>query len=66
MLERILTDDFRAKLKLTFMDIRNLQDKRDENEFAKDEARLRGDLIDIVEPYPSRSEERRVGKECTG
>jgi hypothetical protein len=53
MLERILTDDFRAKLKLTFMDIRNLQDKRDENEFAKDEARLRGDLIDIVEPYPS-------------
>jgi hypothetical protein len=36
MLERILTDDFRSKLKLTFRDIEDQQDRSDEKEFAKD------------------------------
>lgn len=53
MLERILTDEFRNRLKLTFMDIHNSQDRSDENEFAKDEARLRDGLIDTVEPHES-------------
>lgn len=53
MLERILTDEFRNQLKATFMDIRETQEKKDENELAKDEERLRHKLIDSIEPYRS-------------
>ncbi len=53
MLERILTDEFRNQLKATFMDIHNTQEKKDEDELAKDEGRLRHELIDTVEPYRS-------------
>ena len=53
MLERILTDDFRGKLKLTFRDIENQQDRSDEKEFAKDEVRIREELLDTVTPHAS-------------
>jgi hypothetical protein len=53
MLERILTDEFRNQLKATFMDIRETQEKKDEDELAKDEERLRREIIDSIEPYRS-------------
>ena len=40
MLDKILTENFRRTLKATFTDIQNHQDRRDELEFAKDEARI--------------------------
>ncbi|MBD3406792.1 MAG: hypothetical protein GF411_11815 [Candidatus Lokiarchaeota archaeon] len=53
MLEKILTDKFRKKLKLLFTDIKNQQDKRDQEEFAKDEQRIKTQLLSAVEPYPA-------------
>ena len=55
MLEKILTDKFREILKLVFADISNQQDRRDEEEFSKDEARIKEKLLDTVEPYPADS-----------
>jgi hypothetical protein len=53
MLEKILTTDFRKKLEATFKDIRNQQDRRDEEEFAKDELRIKEELLTAVETYPA-------------
>ncbi len=53
MLEKIFTEKFREMLKLVFTDIQNQQDKRDEEEFAKDEARIKEKLLDTIEPYPA-------------
>ncbi len=53
MLEKILTKGFRRILEATFNDIKNQQDRRDEEEFAKDEVRIKEELLDTVEPYPS-------------
>jgi hypothetical protein len=53
MLEKILNEQFRGMLKLVFTDIKNQQDRRDEDEFAKDEVRIKEDLIDTVDPYPT-------------
>ena len=53
MLEKILTDKFRQKLKILFTDIQNQLDRRDEQEFAKDELRIKEKLLDVVEPYPA-------------
>jgi hypothetical protein len=53
MLEKILNDQFKGLLKLVFTDIANQQDRRDEEEFAKDEVRIKEDLIDTVDPYPA-------------
>ena len=53
MLEKILTEKFRNLLKLVFTDIQNQQDRRDEEEFAKDELRIKERLLDTVDPYPS-------------
>lgn len=52
MLEKILTEKFRNTLKLIFSDIDNQQDRRDELEFAKDEVRIREQLLDTIDPYP--------------
>ncbi|MFW9967875.1 MAG: hypothetical protein ACFFEA_12050, partial [Candidatus Thorarchaeota archaeon] len=52
MLEKILTDKFRELLRLVFADIDNQQDRRDEEEFSKDEIRIKEQLLDTVEPYP--------------
>jgi hypothetical protein len=52
MLEKILTDKFREILKLIFTDIDNQQDRRDAEEFSKDEARIKEHLLDVVDPYP--------------
>ncbi|MHA1924822.1 MAG: hypothetical protein ACW974_02805, partial [Candidatus Thorarchaeota archaeon] len=52
MLEKILTDKFREILKLVFTDISNQQDRRDAEEFSKDEVRIKEQLLDVVEPYP--------------
>ena len=53
MLEKILNEQFRGMLKLVFTDIAIQQDRRDEEEFAKDEVRIKEDLIDTVDPYPA-------------
>lgn len=53
MLEKILTEKFRNTLKLVFSDISNQQDRRDELEFAKDEVRIREQLLATIDPYPS-------------
>ncbi|MGD2072446.1 MAG: hypothetical protein PVG65_03045 [Candidatus Thorarchaeota archaeon] len=54
MLEKILNEQFKGLLKLVFTDIANQQDCRDEEEFAKDEVRIKEDLIDTVDPYPAK------------
>jgi hypothetical protein len=51
MLEKILTDKFRKLLKTVLDDIQNQQDRRDEEEFAKDERRIKEALLDTVESY---------------
>ena len=51
MLDRILTEKFRRTLKMVFTDINNQQDRRDEQEFAKDEARIKERLLDTFIPY---------------
>ncbi|MGY5861648.1 MAG: hypothetical protein RTU09_04685 [Candidatus Thorarchaeota archaeon] len=53
MLEKILTDKFRKLLKTVLDDIQNQQDRRDEEEFAKDEKRIKENLLDTVESYPA-------------
>ncbi len=53
MLEKILTKGFRRILEATFNDIKNQQDRRDEEEFAKDEVRIKEELLDTVDTYPS-------------
>lgn len=53
MLEKLLTEKFRKTLKLVFSDISNQQDRRDEQEFARDEARIREKLLSRIDPYPS-------------
>ncbi|NHI89331.1 MAG: hypothetical protein EAX87_07395, partial [Candidatus Thorarchaeota archaeon] len=53
MLDKILTEKFRRTLKMVFTDIQNQQDRRDEQEFAKDEARIKERLLDTFTPYPS-------------
>ncbi|MFX1482725.1 MAG: hypothetical protein ACFFCP_05990 [Promethearchaeota archaeon] len=53
MLEKILTEKFRRRLKLVFTDITNQQDRRDEQEFSKDEARIKENLLDTIDPFPS-------------
>ncbi|MFW9908993.1 MAG: DNA double-strand break repair nuclease NurA [Candidatus Thorarchaeota archaeon] len=53
MLEKILTEKFRRILEATFTDIQNQQDRRDEEEFAKDELRIKEELLDTVDTYPS-------------
>ncbi|MDF1538030.1 MAG: hypothetical protein P1Q69_03915 [Candidatus Thorarchaeota archaeon] len=53
MLEKILTKGFRRLLEATFDDIKNQQDRRDEEEFAKDEVRIKEDLLDTVDPHPA-------------
>lgn len=52
MLEKILTEQFRQTLKLVFTDINNQVDKRDEEEFAKDEVRIKEDLLEKIETFP--------------
>jgi hypothetical protein len=51
MLDKILTEKFRRTLKMVFTDITNQQDRRDEQEFAKDEARIKERLLDTFTPY---------------
>jgi hypothetical protein len=51
MLDKILTEKFRRTLKMVFTDINNQQDRRDEQEFAKDEARIKERLLDTFTPY---------------
>ena len=53
MLEKILTDKFRKLLRTVLEDIQNQQDRRDEEEFAKDEERIKKGLLDTVESYPA-------------
>ncbi len=53
MLDKILTEKFRRTLKMVFTDIQNQQDRRDEQEFAKDETRIKERLLDTFTPYPS-------------
>ncbi|MBN2230425.1 MAG: hypothetical protein JW779_12630 [Candidatus Thorarchaeota archaeon] len=53
MLEKILTEKFRNTLRLVFSDINNQQDRRDEEEFAKDEVRIKEKLLDTIDPYRS-------------
>lgn len=52
MLEKILTTKFRDTLKLLFADITNQQDRKDEEEFSKDEVRIKERLLDTIDPYP--------------
>jgi hypothetical protein len=52
MLERILTKQFRDSLKATFKDIQQQQHIRDEKEFAKDEQRIKEQLLDTVDTFP--------------
>ncbi len=52
MLEKILTSKFRDTLKLPFADITNQQDRKDEEEFSKDEVRIKERLLDTVSSYP--------------
>jgi hypothetical protein len=51
MLDKILTEKFRRNLKLVFTDIKNQQDRRDEQEFAKDEVRIKERLLDTFTSY---------------
>ncbi|MHA3962054.1 MAG: hypothetical protein AM325_000835 [Candidatus Thorarchaeota archaeon SMTZ1-45] len=51
MLDKILTENFRRTLKLVFTDIQNQQDRRDEQEFAKDEVRIKDRLLDTFISY---------------
>jgi len=51
MLDKILTEKFRRTLKMVFTDISNQQDRRDEQEFAKDEARIKERLLDTFPTY---------------
>ncbi|MGY5863823.1 MAG: hypothetical protein RTV41_04420 [Candidatus Thorarchaeota archaeon] len=51
MLEKILTEKFRRTLKMIFTDITNQQDRRDEQEFSKDEVRIKETLLDTVDPF---------------
>ena len=51
MLDKILTENFRRTLKMVFTDINNQQDRRDEQEFAKDETRIKERLLDTFTPY---------------
>jgi len=51
MLDKILTENFRRTLKMVFSDINNQQDRRDEQEFAKDETRIKERLLDTFTPY---------------
>jgi hypothetical protein len=51
MLDKILTEKFRRTLKIVFTDITNQQDRRDEQEFAKDEARIKERLLDTFTTY---------------
>ncbi|MFW9926252.1 MAG: hypothetical protein ACFFDM_05730, partial [Candidatus Thorarchaeota archaeon] len=51
MLDKILTEKFRRTLKMVFTDINNQQDRRDEQEFAKDEVRIKERLLDTFNPY---------------
>ncbi|MFW9975326.1 MAG: hypothetical protein ACFFDQ_08685, partial [Candidatus Thorarchaeota archaeon] len=53
MLDKILTEKFRRTLKMVFTDIQNQQDRRDEQEFAKDETRIKERLLDTFTPYRS-------------
>ncbi len=53
MLEKILTEKFRRTLEATFKDIQNHQDRSDEEEFAKDELRIKEELLERVSCYPS-------------
>ncbi|MFW9841693.1 MAG: hypothetical protein ACFFES_12420 [Candidatus Thorarchaeota archaeon] len=53
MLEKILTEKFRRTLKMIFTDITNQQDRRDEEEFSRDEVRIKETLLDTIEPFPS-------------
>ena len=53
MLEKILAEKFRKTLKLVFSDISNQQDRRDEQEFVKDEVRIREKLLTSIDTYPS-------------
>ncbi|TFG28682.1 hypothetical protein EU528_10885 [Candidatus Thorarchaeota archaeon] len=51
MLDKILTEKFRRRLKMVFTDIQNQQDRRDEQEFAKDEVRIKERLLSTFTPY---------------
>ncbi len=51
MLDKILTEKFRKTLRMVFTDISNQQDRRDEQEFAKDELRIKERLLDTFTPY---------------
>jgi len=53
MLDKILTEKFRRTLKLVITDIQNNQDRRDQEEFAKDEVRIKEKLMAKVDPYPA-------------
>lgn len=53
MLEKILTEKFRKRLKAVFTDIENQQERRAEEQFAKDELRIKEDLLARVDTYPS-------------
>ncbi|MHA1769141.1 MAG: hypothetical protein ACTSV3_04755 [Candidatus Thorarchaeota archaeon] len=53
MLEKILTEKFRQTLRMVFTDIENQINRRDEEEFAKDELRIKEDLLSQVETYPA-------------
>ncbi len=53
MLEKILTEKFRRTLKMIFTDITNQQDRRDEQEFSKDEDRIKEKLLDTIDQFPS-------------
>ncbi|MHA1850238.1 MAG: hypothetical protein ACTSW8_03140, partial [Candidatus Thorarchaeota archaeon] len=53
MLDKILTENFRRTLKLVITDIQNNQDRRDQEEFAKDEVRIKEKLMAKVDPYPA-------------
>jgi hypothetical protein len=51
MLEKILTDEFRKMVTAVLTDIKNQQDRLDELEFAKDEARIKEDLLTRLDTY---------------
>ena len=53
MLEKILAKAFRRTLKGTFNDIINQQDRRDEEEFAKDKIRIKNKLLSAIDIYPA-------------
>jgi hypothetical protein len=53
MLEKILTEKFRRTLEATFKDIESQQDRRDEEEFKQDEVRIKEELLDTFDCYPS-------------